>query len=170
MAVRIGYLADHLHLAESVAEWLYREWFRGLSLSLEGTEEVLRARAQRDALPVGLVALEDGEPVGTASLVLDTLPNDWECSPFLAGVYVRPAHRGRGIGGQLCRHALIEARRLGIGRLYLYTPGQEAFYIRLGWSRVMETLLETGTAQHLVTLMEYAILELAGRHWWERGA
>ncbi len=62
-----------------------------------------------------------------------------DLTPWLAAVYVLPEFRRRGIGGQLVRAIEAAAIRLQLERLYLFTPDQEAFYARLGWS-VLETV------------------------------
>ena len=47
------------------------------------------------------------------------------------------------------RHAVNVARTFGIETLYLYTPGQEAFYRRLGW----EFFEATEFRGHAITIM-----------------
>ena len=42
--------------------------------------------------------------------------------------------RQRGIGGQLVRAVVADAKALGVPRLYLITPDRMAFYRRLGWT------------------------------------
>jgi N-acetylglutamate synthase-like GNAT family acetyltransferase len=59
-----------------------------------------------------------------------------ELTPWLGGVYVAPDHRRQGIGSALVVRAVDEASEISVERLYLYTPDQERFYTRLGWSVV----------------------------------
>ncbi len=68
------------------------------------------------------VACLDEEPSGFISL-LDT---------FIGGIFVSPAHQGRGIGRQLIFHALTLQGEL---ELEVYTNNQQAlnFYTRLGF-------------------------------------
>lgn len=52
---------------------------------------------------------------------------------WLGTVYVTEDWRCRGIGSALVERAETEARRLGIGTLYLHTPDKERFYAGHGW-------------------------------------
>jgi N-acetylglutamate synthase-like GNAT family acetyltransferase len=67
---------------------------------------------------------------------MDTRP---DYTPWLAGVFVAPAHRRRGIGRALAEHVIGEAARLGFPTVYLFTPSAEDFFSRLGWSIVEHT-------------------------------
>jgi N-acetylglutamate synthase-like GNAT family acetyltransferase len=62
---------------------------------------------------------------------MDTRP---DLSPWLAAVYVAPAYRKQGIGSALVKAVESTAQQIQIARLYLFTPDQEHFYARLGWS------------------------------------
>ena len=57
-------------------------------------------------------------------------------TPWLAGVFVAPAHRCRGIGRMLAQHVISAASSLRFATVYLYTPTAEAYWSRLGWSVV----------------------------------
>src|SRR5439155_10150697 len=90
-----------------------------------------------DRVPTTLVAVsEDDGLLGSVSLVLDDLPGFERLSPWLASLYVRPDRRGAGLGGRLLEAAVAEARRLGVHRLYLFTPEHEGYYASRGWSVV----------------------------------
>jgi N-acetylglutamate synthase-like GNAT family acetyltransferase len=60
-------------------------------------------------------------------------------TPWLAGVFVAPAHRRCGIGRALAEHGVGEAARLGFTTVYLFTPSAEDFFSHLGWSIVEHT-------------------------------
>ena len=89
-------------------EW--PDWYnpRGASARADLSE-----RAQRNGLPLGLVALDDGMAVGTCALTMSSGGLVTERSPWLGGLLVHPAYRRRGIGGQLLERARSEARRFG---------------------------------------------------------
>jgi N-acetylglutamate synthase-like GNAT family acetyltransferase len=60
-------------------------------------------------------------------------------SPWLASVYVDLPFRRQGIGSALIQRAVEEVRSMGIIKFFLFTPDQEQFYARLGWTRLEQT-------------------------------
>ena len=95
-----------------------------------------RARTEEARLagiPCAWVAFADEVAVGTVSLVEHNMDSRRDLAPWLAALFVVPAHRGRGIGTALVRRCEEEAWGLGVDRLYLYTAVAEGFYEQLGW-------------------------------------
>lgn len=132
--MEIGYLADHMRWAPRIARWHHRAWGGLLrDWTCEQALAELRGHTGRTSIPTTLVAFDGGEPLGSVSLVPEDAPELADLTPWLASLYVAPAHRGRGIGRVLVRRAVAEAARLGVVRLHLYTPHHEAFYRTLGW-------------------------------------
>lgn len=135
----IEYLADRPEHLPALAEWLHAQWG---SLSPGSTlatrTEKLRGQLQRAAVPCAFVALDGGQPAGTASLVEHDMEDHPEWTPWLASVYVHRDFRRRGIGSALAERVAEEARALGVGTLYLFTPDQQRLYERLGWRRLRE--------------------------------
>src|SRR5262249_51069057 len=130
----IDYLADHPELAALLASWHVGEWADLLpGWTLAEAEAELRAHGGRRCIPTTFVALGEGRPVGSASLLVSDLEGWERLSPWLASVYVVPERRGRGVGGRLVRRVVEEAQTLGQPNLYLWTAGQRAYYERLGW-------------------------------------
>ncbi|MBB3332512.1 GNAT superfamily N-acetyltransferase [Halomonas campaniensis] len=132
--VRIERLrADSPHLAR-VAGWEHDQWGY---LSPGETRASRRAELEAECGPGGVpsvfVALHGERPVGTASLVAEDMSDRPDLGPWLASVYVLPEWRGRGIASRLVRRVEAEAREAGIERLWLFTPDQQALYVRLGW-------------------------------------
>lgn len=132
--MRIEYLADHPELVETLARWHYDEW-RDLipEWSYERTRSELASHDARAAIPTTLLALDEAAPIGSASLVTEDLPEHRFLTPWVASVFVAPAWRGRGVGSALVRRAVDVAGDLGVSKVYLATPGQAAFYRKLGW-------------------------------------
>jgi len=133
----IELLADHVDLLPLLAEWHFREWSHLTpGETLADTVHRLRDAARRGGVPSTFVALADDELIGSASLVAHDMEIRMDLSPWLAGVYVAPAHRRRGIGSLLVRRVVQEAHDLGVPRAFLYTTGpeNERFYAGLGWS------------------------------------
>jgi predicted N-acetyltransferase YhbS len=149
----VDYLADHPALVPDVAAWLHGEWLAELGWSRADVAQELGRRLSRAGLPLALVARAGGTPVGTASLTWETDPAGAEAA-LLAGVYVVPAWRSRGVASRLCRRARAEARRLALPRLCLYTVGHARFYERLGWGGATDAVLEVGGRCRAVTFME----------------
>jgi len=142
--VRIEYLADHPTLAPALAAWHHSEWRDLLPWwTADAALEELRTHRARRSLPTTLVALDGSVAAGSVSLLREDLPEWSHLGPWLASLYVVPAARGRGIGRMLVRRCLAEAAELGIPRLYLFTAGQEAYYLRLGW-QLLETTVYSG--------------------------
>ena len=163
--IQIASLADHLDLVPTVAQWLYQEWgYLYPDGSLDSRTKQVYERAKPDGIPTVFVALKNGTPVGTTTLLrydsavdqaieaahaadvaagklkkpLDrTIPTPW-----LASVYVAADHRRQGIASSLVRHAMQAAQEMGVEALYLYTDtaGAEALYRSLGW-QVMERIV-----------------------------
>jgi len=126
-------VAEWPHLfPDDTAEWYLDEWARG---DENGKEP-----------PHCVVAVEDGDVVGTASVVIDDeLPGATEPGPWLAAVYVLPGHRGKGAG-----RALVETVSACVeGGLWLYTESEADWYSSMGW----ETVREAELNGHRVTVM-----------------
>lgn len=73
-----------------------------------------------------------------------------DLTPWLASLYVDKKHRNQGIGTQLVHAIEQEAVKLGVKKLFLFTPGTESFYARLGWVVKERTELHG----HPATIME----------------
>lgn len=134
MPLRIEPAADHPDLIPRLGRWHWQEWgHHDPGGSLESWTEALRARTCRDRVPATFIAFEDTRPVGSAALVEHDMDTRRDLGPWLAGVFVLPDCRGRGIASALCCHAAEAARGFGVTRLYLYTNGAERLYESLGW-------------------------------------
>jgi predicted N-acetyltransferase YhbS len=94
----------------------------------------LESSANRDRSPLTVVALEDGHVLGSASLIPHDMDTRMELTPWLAGVFVGPAYRRKGIASELVRRIVAEAAKLKVPLLYLYTVHSEKLYAGLGWT------------------------------------
>jgi predicted N-acetyltransferase YhbS len=139
LTIEIQFLADCTHTLTTLASWLYQEWpHRSPDGSESGMEAILTGRLNQGRLPIALVALDNGHPVGTVSLKVREIESRPQYENWLGTLYVPPDCRRRGIGSLLVHVAEETAWGLGIGCLYLYTrhPTTEAIYARLGWERI----------------------------------
>ena len=158
--MKIRSLADHQELVPTIARWHYGEWGHyDPDGSIESWTTSLRNRALRNQIPTVFIALEGEEPLGSAALVEFDMDTRKDLSPWIAGLYVLPAHRRKGIGSALILHAMHAARRLGVPTLYLYTRGSESFYQQLGWREVNRELFQGRE----VTIMDTDLRKLAHR-------
>ena len=135
--VRFERLIDRPDCVETLAEWLLGEWPDSVSRSRADAVLNIAGRTNFNRLPLAIVALDDGVPIGMASLAQDRPPAElqWQAAyvPCLATLYVLPTYRGRGIGEQLCDCVAGEASRLGYRELFLYTETAADFYQARGW-------------------------------------
>ena len=135
--MQIEYLADYPQHISELAQLHFKEWsYLRPEESLEERIERLRASYGRNAIPSVVVALKDGKLLGSAMLLAQDMASHPQLTPWLAGVFVKPEYRRRGIGSALVKRIEAEARSLGVSTLYLYTPQAESLYGRLGWSAI----------------------------------
>ncbi len=126
----------HLHAVPwhnaAVAKLIHEAfWTTVPGASVESMQARLATADHADRIPLALVALHGGQPLGVVNLVASDDEKRPEWTPWLAGMVVHKAWRGRGVGSVLVRALLDEARRLGLPRVYFGTDGP-GFYTRLG--------------------------------------
>lgn len=150
--MKIDYLPDHPEFLRTLAAWQHGEWgYLRPGDSVEARMVRLRGSSERDRIPLTMVAHENGELLGSASLIPHDMETRMELTPWLAGVFVGPEHRRLGVGAQLVRRIMAEAGELRVPTLYLYTVHSEAFYANLGWDLQEHTLY----SEQPVAIMTY---------------
>jgi predicted N-acetyltransferase YhbS len=133
----IRYLVDVPEAIAVLAEAFYNDRFaHPHDQTLEAVATRLREGAQRSALPLALVALDESRVQGTATLRWESISSRPALGPWLAALYVMPGCRGRGVGGQLVRGIEDLARSLGFGVLYAGTHTADSLLCRLEWMEV----------------------------------
>lgn len=128
----IADLFERPELIPTVARWIHAEFWADKDVHTPASLAALFALAtQPNVIPLSLVALSSGEPVGTINLIENDDEGRRHLRPWLAALYVVPDQRCRGIGSSLVRALQKRAASMGIERMYLGTdnPG---FYLRLG--------------------------------------
>lgn len=89
------------------------------------------------AMPETFLAVESGLLLGAATLQGRTrLFPDIDRTPWLAGVYIEPEQRSRGIAPVLIREVESAASAAGCEAIYLCTHDRAAYYERLGYKTV----------------------------------
>ena len=132
MKIEIRPLADHPEHHDMIAGWHWSPWGILRNRGLYGS---LAAHCKRDTIPAIYLAFADGKPAGTSGLLRTDLLSRQDLTPWMAVLHVLPAYRGRGIAAQLQEHALAEAKRMGYGKICLYTK-LTGFYKKSGWAFV----------------------------------
>lgn len=132
--IEIALLADYPEAIPTLTHWFRAQWpeyYAGRTPA--DIAQDFFSEANRDGLPVRLVAFADGELVGTITLrdqAIWTLP---EYHPGLGGLFVVERHRVRGIGSELVRAGMNLAREQGYERVYATTVTARGILERLGW-------------------------------------
>ncbi|MFO7651595.1 MAG: GNAT family N-acetyltransferase, partial [bacterium] len=154
--LRIDHILRHPRIRPTVARWIFDEWWRDKPGHSPATLDArLKQACDPDRVPLSLVALLEGRPVGTVNLVENDNESRPDLTPWLAALLVVPELRGRGIGSDLIRTLVAEAKRLGNGRLYLGTD------IRVYYQRF-------GAQVHEEVKGDYCIMRLDTRAWTDR--
>lgn len=76
------------------------------------------------------VCRTDGSVVGTCGIEVG------DGCALLRSVCVIDSHRGKGVAEQLVERALVEATRLGLPHVYLFSKDTGGYFERLGWREV----------------------------------
>jgi ribosomal protein S18 acetylase RimI-like enzyme len=113
-----------------------------------------------DDLEASRVVLVDGEPAGICKLAIRG-DRGW-----IAGIGVTPARRGKGLGEELMRGVLAEARERGLREIWLEVLVQNEaavrLYEKLGFERVRD--LEVWSLEPLVAVGNYVPAPVATVH------
>ncbi len=146
MSDQIVFLAEQPAAIPEIAAWLFGQWgHRKPGTTVEDSIRRLTGQANPGSIPFALLALRDGAPAGTASLVEFDDPGDAP-GPWVSSVFVHPDYRGHGIAMALMRRLEAEALRLGAAKLLLSAAVPE-LYSKLGFT-------PTGGSKHGEPLME----------------
>lgn len=152
--MQIELLVDCPEFIPLLSEWHHAEWsYLRPGFTLEDRIARFETFHNRREPPVVFIACNGHQLLGSAMLVTSDMDTRPELSPWLAGVFTAPEHRGQGIASVLCRHVVHHATELGFTRLYLYTPSAANFYARLGW-KIMEQTRYRNTD---VTIMSHHV-------------
>jgi N-acetylglutamate synthase-like GNAT family acetyltransferase len=153
MNAEIIYLAERPGIINTIARWLYDEFYYLIpGKSIDYVIESLQGRLNYDKVPLSIVALNNNEILGTVSLKIDDMDICENLTPWLASLFVNKVYRDNGIGTLLVKSIQEIARHLGYEELFLYTPGASEFYRRIGWI----TLEELKYKSKDVVIMNYS--------------
>ena len=141
----------------AIAAWHFAEWSHiNPGRTLDWLVAHMQAYLAQTFIPSMFVAVsQQGEVLGTSSVIMDDLATRMDLNPWLANVYVAESQRGKGLGKQLVQHAMQQAKQAGINTLYLFTPDQQDFYARLGWQYLCTEYLHG----HAETVMQIRLAD-----------
>ena len=142
--VKIELLATHPETLPQLRQWFETEWPEYYGAGGPGdAQHDLKSFANRDRLPIGVVAFQDGELCGIAALKAESIASHSHLSPWAAAGLVKPSERGKGIGAQLMDALEKEARGLGFSWIYCGTSTASSLLERCGWE-LMENIIHEG--------------------------
>jgi N-acetylglutamate synthase-like GNAT family acetyltransferase len=131
--------ADYKNHIPVLAELCYEEISRHWSseASIEKNKLKLSEHLNDTKLPLAIVAINDGKPVGIACL-RETDGIKTGTTPWLGSLVVHPQYRGIKLGEVLIDAVKMKAKELGYDVLYLlaFDLTIPDWYARLGWQRV----------------------------------
>lgn len=131
-------LAHHRRFAARVAHWYQREWgelFPELSW-VDTFDALLGHGPGENAGARTWIALDGAQPLGAVTVVERAVDRLGLHGPWLAGPWVRPEARGRGLGRALVRRAEEASARAGVGELHALAFDGAAWLSGLGWRPV----------------------------------
>jgi N-acetylglutamate synthase-like GNAT family acetyltransferase len=140
MKIKIDYLPDNAEIILTLARWHHTQWgYLNPSRNIEDVIVKLKSHLGPERIPTTFIARSQKKLLGSASLTQHDMETHMHLSPWLASVYVDLPFRRQGIGSALIQRAVEEVRSMGITKFFLFTPDQEQFYARLGWTRLEQT-------------------------------
>ncbi|WP_276497725.1 GNAT family N-acetyltransferase [Pontibacter litorisediminis] len=158
--LEIRYLHEVPQHFDTVADWIYRQWWQKPGNTAEVVKMPLREHLQAQPLPAALVALDGEEPAGSVLLIesdgVDALP---DLTPWLAALYVLPEYRGQGVGKQLVQALEQHAIQAGFCDLYLVATDRVSFYYELGWRVYTKLVGKNG-----ITIMHKSMATVSEKH------
>ena len=147
MQIEIASLRGLGYLSTTLAAWHVAEWghlYDHVIWNYEISVAEFDAMAAGSTTDQSWVAFNgpgrtEADVVGSVSLLAtDDLPGFADLTPWLASLFVAPHARGRGVGSLLVDHALTDAHSNGVAHVYLFTAGQEQYYLARGWQTIKQ--------------------------------
>ena len=139
ISINIDFLSNQPQKINEVSEIVFKEFVVKTGSGMKFEDVVKHFSNTKDnTFPITLVALENGECLGTVSILENDLKIRDIYKPWLASLYTKPEYRGRGVGEKLIAKTIDVVKELGFNELYLRTEDGSDYYRKGGW-----TYLET---------------------------
>lgn len=129
--MRIALLADHAGYIDELAARYEAEWAPYYGDTGPGDARYdLASRCNRDRLPIGLLAFDGDQLVGTVALDRDAATG---LTPSVVGLLVMPESRRQGAASALIESAERLGRELGYDQIFISTSILQRLLRRRGW-------------------------------------
>jgi GNAT superfamily N-acetyltransferase len=142
--ITVIFLKEKPDFVPVVSEWVYNEWYDKKKTTLNKVIDYYNSFLNDDKIPMSLVAIQEGKPVGTVCLWENDLRSRKDMEPWLAALYVPKVYRNRGIARLLINKLTSVCKELGFNKLYLRTETGYDYYKKLGWNFLEQTINENG--------------------------
>lgn len=143
MAVAISDLRDRPEFAGTVADPIWRAFWRNEGHSLELLDSLVSDSFGNAPIPTTFVAHEGKRFVGTVAVIESDEERRPQYTPWVAALWVEPEYRQQGIGAALVGRATEFAFSTGALRIYLISrERRRSYYETLGWSILEADVLE----------------------------
>lgn len=132
--MNIDLLSNNPDKIKEVSEMIFKEFVvkKGSVMTFEDVVKHF-SNTKENAFPITLVALENGECLGTVSIFENDLEIRDMYKPWLASLYTKPEYRGSGVGEKLVAKAIELVKELGFNELYLRTEDTSDYYRNREW-------------------------------------
>ena len=147
--IKTALLADHPETIPTLIRWFTAQW--GAYYAQFSPAEIVHSfekEAQRDGLPIRLVAFVDDDLAGTITLREQAIQSHPDYHPGVGGLLVLEQYRKQGVGTALVRASMALAHKQGFQTLYATTIAAKGVLTRLGWQQV-STLVHDEEQLHL---------------------
>lgn len=135
MTIALKQLSECPEHLETVAHWIYEQWWSKRCDSPEVVLGWLRTHSKLDTVPYSVIALAESEPVGSCCVIENDCIHRPQYAPWVAAVYVRPDFRRRGIASMILHEAASIAARGRVKGLYIDCLAVTAkVYEKNGWT------------------------------------
>ena len=140
MDYRISNLKNCVEFIPLLAKW-FEEGFSVEGCCADEEQRWLQRSLITDSvLPVTFVAFDGLEPIGTARIFLNEIPDRPHYNPWFGYSYVAPSYRNHGVAKALYLARLNYCLDHDIKEVFLYTAEQESRFQRRGWKTKEERL------------------------------
>jgi len=138
MKLELRQLAEYPEHLLEVGTWIYRQWWERPDrpeVTVEVVLNLLRQHTAKDRIPLTIVALADGSPVGSCCVIENDCVHRPQYAPWVAAVYVKPEWRRQGVASAFLQEAAWIAARVPVDGLYIDCHLETApVYEKNGWS------------------------------------